>query len=244
MTALTQAVAIGDNELRIDTALAAGQVPGFVQIDDELLSVGGQNNTTGLILSLSSPAREAHDNGATVTYAGRPYDPTFKMALAGGATEQTIYSITKTLTDAQTKAAPVTPVEVLPAPGADKVILPIAAYLIAHDPDYTGYTNQDATIAAGLRWRDGGGASDPIVYRTLDAGNFFDGNYPRTVVPLFVTHAVTGSVVLPQVLGWDDAPGVNASLEFYMTNGAAGALTGGDAANTLDVLVLYTVIDV
>ena len=88
MTALTQAVAIGDNELRIDTALAAGQVPGFVQIDDELLSVGGQNNTTGLILSLSSPAREAHDNGATVTYAGRPYDPTFKMALAGG--EQTI----------------------------------------------------------------------------------------------------------------------------------------------------------
>ena len=90
MTALIQAVAIGDNELRIDTALAAGQVPGFVQIDDELLSVGGQNNTTGLILSLSSPAREAHDNGATVTYAGRPYDPTFKMALAGGDGEQTV----------------------------------------------------------------------------------------------------------------------------------------------------------
>lgn len=88
MATLTQAVEVGDAELHINTPLSAGQVPGYVKIDDELFNVGGQNNTTGLILALSEPARQAHDSGATVTYAGQPYDPTFKMALAGG--EQTI----------------------------------------------------------------------------------------------------------------------------------------------------------
>lgn len=94
MTVLTQAVAIGDNEIHIDAALSAGQVPGYIEIDDELLNVGGQDNMAGTTLVLSTPAKAAHDNGATVTYAGRPYDPTFKTALAGADGEQTIRLLT------------------------------------------------------------------------------------------------------------------------------------------------------
>jgi hypothetical protein len=90
MATLTQAVEVGDSELHINTPLSAGQVPGFVQIDDELLNVGGQDNLAGTTLVLAMPAQAAHDSGATVTYAGRPYDPTFKAALGGAGGEQTI----------------------------------------------------------------------------------------------------------------------------------------------------------
>lgn len=99
MTTLASAVAIGDNQLTIDSPLDPGQVPGFVEIDDELLDVGGQDNLAGTVLVLSKPAKAAHDVGATVTYAGRPFDPTFKAAVGGSGGEQTIrllgpYSVT------------------------------------------------------------------------------------------------------------------------------------------------------
>lgn len=90
MTTLTSAVAIGDSQLSISAAFPAGQIPGWVKIDDELLNVGGQDWQTGKTLVLNSPATAAHDSGATVTYAGRPYDANFLAATVGGGGEQTV----------------------------------------------------------------------------------------------------------------------------------------------------------
>ena len=83
MTTLAAAVAIGDSQIVIDAPLQQGQIPGWVKIDSELLKVGGQHFRTGTTLVLSEPATAAHDNGATVTYAGKPFDAAFLAATSG-----------------------------------------------------------------------------------------------------------------------------------------------------------------
>jgi hypothetical protein len=83
MTTLAAAVAVGDQQLLIDAPMA-GPFPGWVKIDSELLEVGGQEYRNGTVLPLSSPANVAHDSGATVTYAGKPYNPAWLAATAGG----------------------------------------------------------------------------------------------------------------------------------------------------------------
>lgn len=90
MTVLAASVAIGDNSLRIDAALADGSWPAFVKIDSELLNVGGADNRLGTTLVLSAPATATHTNGSTVTYAGRPYSAAFLSATGGAGAALTV----------------------------------------------------------------------------------------------------------------------------------------------------------
>ena len=237
MTVLTQAIAIGDNEIHIDSALAAGQVPGFVKIDDELLNVGGQDNLAGKVLTLSSPAREEHDNGATVTYAGRPFDPTFKTALAGdGATEQAVMSRTVTLTDAQIKALPTTPIVLVPATetltyDGSPTEIPFVIAVIATLSGTTAYSNLNGTIKVVL-----GGANDGVTLME-DELQVFGASPVGGSVQLFRSPDIAADTYYFQL---QDAIADNG---IRLTAANTGDFTDGNAGNSMKVTVLYTVVE-
>lgn len=243
MTTLAAAVSIGDNQLIINAPMAAGSFPGWVKIDNELLNVGGEHFRTGTTLVLSEPATATHDSGATVTYAGRPYDANFLAATGGGGAEVTIYSRTVTLINAQVKALPTTAVEIVPAPSASQIIAPIAAWLyVDWTADYTnigdeariglGYTG---TLSSALSEFSGGQASNLLA----DGASHVAFTGTRGKYPGF------GGVTLG-VGQFVDEPGiVGAGIEIYAANAgsATGNFTGGDPGTSITVTVWHGLVD-
>lgn len=163
---------------------------------------------------------------------------------------------TVTLTDAQIKALPTTPVEIIPQPGSGKTIIPLNGVITFNIT--TGYTN--------LGWDGIGGIislylniGSILAYTPIDtagvnsslagvnnnswwmnSGNnrVYENTDPDVVWGIYV--AGQGKVF--------DAQN-NTALVLYLDNYTAayetnlGNLTGGDSANTLKVTVYYTIID-
>lgn len=263
MTTLASAVAIGDNQLVIDMPFAAGQIPGWVKIDSEMLYAGGQDHRLGTTLTLSSPATATHSQGATVTYAGRPYDSDFLTATGGGGGHITIdntvdapaevatliapgatlsdgeatlpdsivATATITLTDAQIKALPTTGIEIVPAPGAGRVLRPYLALIISNFA--TVYTNLDA---GNLGMVIDDGAGDVTDYCSMTGMMNSTTRKVASMGPYSVTDDASGNGVVPRLnlTGAENSP-----LTLFASNAAAGNLTGGNAANTLKVIVHY-----
>lgn len=153
---------------------------------------------------------------------------------SAGVTEyaaQTILSHTVTLTDAQVKALPTTAVEIVPAPGADLVIVPILAFLFLTQPSI--YTNVSANASFNLVWPSAG---DATIY--ADAGLLSSD-------PSFVAlHGASFDNGGSQYGFAFDSAIVNKKLSIDGNNPAMGNFTGGGAGNSLRVTVLYTVVDV
>jgi len=173
-----------------------------------------------------------YDEGADQTYYVKTGT---KVAVpsSGGA----VLSTSVTLTDAQIKANPSTAIEVVPAPGADKVILfmgGVALWSISGG----AYTGVDATSRYFLTYGDWLHEASTVAKPPTNATNRID----------ILTQ---GPYVLGQV-DWEDyltsnptSAGlfiVNEPLKVYMSNGS-GDLGGGNAANTLKVTVYYVVVD-
>ena len=150
---------------------------------------------------------------------------------SGGASALSLGSAT--LTDAQVKALPTAAVTVVAAPGAGKTLVPIHCVLVMAGT--TDYTNLDATSRL---WVDVGGNGDYMT--NFDSGAGTQVSSLLTGVPeLAICAAQQQSPVLSPYVPNSPAALENLPLVIQASNGAAGNFTGGNAANSLKVSVLY-----
>ena len=190
---------------------------------------------------LRSSAQDAGANAGDIATTDADGELAWE-APAGGA--GILQQATIELTDAQIKVLPTTPVELVEAQGADKIILPVYANLVA-DFRNGAYTNIGSSFTElFLSYQLGNFA---LILTTDDAtGSFFTTLLTTTnIVRIgFVIQAANyredwGQVISENRLTPDDA---NKALSIEVSSDA-GNLTGGHTANTLRVSVAYLVLN-
>lgn len=190
---------------------------------------------TGVITALGVNVGSA---GAVVVNGGALGTPS-SGNLTNATTKSLTCQATVTLTDAQIKALPVTVAnfEVVPAPGANLLILPQQG-LITVDAAAGAYTNINANGYVVLQYAN-----------TRDASNF---SYASDV---FGVAAIQASWIGAPPAFWDDGFGgtfssqtaltnaVNKALMLKADNFSDGAYLDGNAANSARVSVAYFVLN-
>jgi hypothetical protein len=154
-----------------------------------------------------------------------------------GSTVQTVYSKKTVLTDAQIKALPTTPIEIVPAPGVNKALNVFCA-VIRCDFTAGAYTNIDADyvdlglLPANLPLivKDPSASVNTIPFATADIKNY----------TLSGQFSISGGYTL--ALPYSESIFANSAATLWCTNGL-GNFTGGNAANTMSVIVLYSIVD-
>lgn len=165
-----------------------------------------------------------------------------------GAGVATLKFASVTLTDAQIKALPTTPVQIVAAPGAGKFISIAQAVGLLKVVAGGEYTNLNAALCLGrLIWDLGGGD-----FRQASAGYYENVNgamaeeSDNAVLIFGALMNIEGSVNAAIYPAW--APEIeNLPLKLSFSNGADpgdGPFTGGNAENTLKVTVWYVEVDV
>lgn len=168
----------------------------------------------------------------------------------GWVASNAIKAKTVALTDAQIKALPTTPITIVAAPGSAKVIQPIFVNLFAKTTA-GAYTNINAAGSLTM----GMATLSNMSYVPNDAAMTSSGSHTRLtdllggannrrteLMPYFDTEDVDAYGPVGTVNG--SSGGVNEALRISIDNSGSGALTGGNAANSLTVVVLYSVVDV
>lgn len=180
------------------------------------------------------------------------------LVQAPGGGSMPVQVATLTLADADILALPTTPLEIIPAPGAGKVLVPSSAFAWC-DTTAGVYTNIDPLAQLGFGWDSGPGGIDgsggPLAYLSEAEGS--DGSVSGLLAftgVAFCTFGPNGdpnmsngdsSTLGEQFLGFlNGAASPNQGLVIVAGNQLAGDFTGGDPANRLIVSVTYSVLDV
>jgi hypothetical protein len=141
---------------------------------------------------------------------------------------------TVTLTDAQIKALPTTPVETVATPGAGKILLPLS--VTYHANFAAAYTNVDPTAAVHVIFDGGSVLEFGRGLFLAQAGQWAHGN-----VGYFRRGQLDGQA--NAALAFAHAGLDDTALTIAIDNNSAGVLTGGNSANTLTVQTRYIVLD-
>jgi hypothetical protein len=185
------------------------------------------------------------DSADTVTFDAVEFEGTMRELYAeikdtvyasAGATEVVVYKRKTVLTDAQIKAAVLAPIELVPAQGAGKGIVFHTAWFHSKvTVSYETGSNADAEIVYG----PAGGYTAAYLQTSISA--LTAGLTKILVVPQI--GVVSGGYVT-EILSAADVEAVdNVGLYFAPWNDEEANFTGGDAGNTLEITVFYSLID-
>ena len=156
-----------------------------------------------------------------------------------GATTVTVYQLKTTLTDAQIKALPTTYVELVPAPGAGKLLVFHRALIVSKTIG-GAYTNVDAQNALVVVYGDWEVEAGTLVPMSQVAANKLGFMTIGTTDDLRASWTTYQQDKLADFYMDDLA---NMPFKLVAGNGSAGDFTGGNAANTLEVTVFYSIVD-
>jgi hypothetical protein len=163
-------------------------------------------------------------------------------AVGGGLDHQA----TVTLTNAQIKALATEDnyIEIVPAAGANQLIVPSTAVIITNFGVGYGGVATSASLYVGWPYTPLGGVINLVGVYTDLTGVLADTTAGAfTLLTLGLAKILGGASSLLSVPGYTVNPKPNLPLVIAGTD-ASPAWTGGDAANTLTVSVLYSVLDV
>ncbi len=151
----------------------------------------------------------------------------------------TVHKASVLLTNDQVKALPSDPYEMIAAPGSGLAIVPIMA--LAHLHWVANYTNIAAGATMGFS-NDNNGQLLGIAYQSaVQVSHLLAGSQNNAT--LFPQFSYVNADPATTASDLTSAQIENANLTFYLENSFLGELTGGNAGNTLQVVVLYTIID-
>jgi len=159
---------------------------------------------------------------------------------------------TVTLTDANVKALPTTPITLVAAPGSGKRIKLLAPPSLHLDNTAGVYTNINTTYAAisvdwAGSWAAGALLNDNAASPALTQVTYFLNTSHAYISDLTVPYMLADSIERWVYSGEVDASGQpianedNVALKISVDNNGSGNFTGGNAANTLKVVVYYAI---
>lgn len=141
------------------------------------------------------------------------------------------------LTDAQVKALPTTPVEVVSTPGAGKFLVPVSAVVYFHWT--TNYGNINSNAALNISYNNGYSLLTALFENSGSSSVSNLLNDDEDYMAFFSQRSEIANGINQAFYIW---PGgvVNKNLTIGLYNGLSGNLTGGSSGNTVKVVVYYT----
>ena len=262
MTSTTLAAAMTAGSQTITLASGTLTVDALVAIDSEYVSVVEVFSATAgrVQRGVNGSSAAAHDNGAAAIIGtgwefltGPAIVPPFGQSddaltaqgpsaapVYGGGGGSILHQATVTLTNDQIIHLPTTPIELIPAPVAGTVLIPVAgAYIL--DTTAAAYTNvatPDSALGIGTSFIGFGN----VLNSSGDLGSITDLTdfLAAGSVVMFRFCANTATVDgASNEQAWAEFPPAPVAINVMMVNAAAGNLHDGDPANTMIVSVAY-----
>lgn len=173
--------------------------------------------------------------------------PTHVIAVNGesadantGDVQVPIFQRKTTLTDAQIKALQTTYIELVPAPGAGKAIVFHRA-LLNWDLQGGTYTNVNADNAIMISYGDWSKEVSSLTTVPALAQNY---TYLMTLLTIPEDRPTWSGYVRDFTDGSFSNFIDNTPLKLIASNGADGDFTGGNVANSLEVTIFYSIVDI